>query len=170
MLLSTQHSLPNPACEHQQLQDPMPPRRRAYQHLPPLGHRRRNKDNLAPGSSRNLIALALGRTVNHRSETLCSARARGSSEMPSGSASVAEGQLPSRFLPVTRRQRKRLPVLLGQAPMERGLGWESAPAPGCWGLETAWLSSHAVNLGIRRVLVIIDCNNERVSLDQISGI
>lgn len=44
------------------------------------------------------------------------------------------------------------------------------PDPGCLGLETAWLSSHAVNLGIRRGLAIINCNNEHVSLDQLSGI
>lgn len=47
---------------------------------------------------------------------------------------------------------------------------KSVPDPGCLGLEIAWLSSHAVNLGIRRGLVIINCNNERVSLDQLSGI
>lgn len=42
-------------------------------------------------------------------------------------------------------------LLLGQTPVERQL-WMEECARSC-------PSSHAVNLGIRRVLVIINCNN-----------
>lgn len=38
------------------------------------------------------------------------------------------------------------------------------------GWSLPWLSSPAVNLGIRQVLVVINCINEHVPVDQISGI
>lgn len=75
MVLSTQHSLPNPACEQEHLQDLILPRGWVYRRLPPLVRRWWNKDNLAPGSSHNFIVLARSRTINYCSKTLCSARA-----------------------------------------------------------------------------------------------
>lgn len=111
-------------------------------------------------SSRNFIALAMGRTINHRRETLWQL---GNAERQHWRG---RGAAPEPLLTRYGKAKK----LFTCSPRPRGLGWESVPGPGCWELETAWLSSHAVNLGIRRVLVIINCNNEHVSLDQISGI